>query len=471
MERVDLPVAIIGAGPVGLAAAAYLVERGIPGVLVEAGAQPGAAVLEWGHVRLFSPWRYVVDPAARRLLEADGWTMPELDAYPTGAELVDSYLTPLAELPVIAAMLRTKADVTDVARSGADKLTSHGREDRPYELRIRTAQGDERLLARAVIDASGTWGRPNPLGADGLPAAGEDRAASRIATGIPDVLGAGFERYAGRRVAVVGSGHSAQNVVRDLAVVGRVASATSITWVVRRPELGQMFGGGQDDQLPARGRLGIESRQLVEDGDVALVAGFRIAKLETAADGQVMLVAGDGRAIGPFDEVIAATGFRPDVRMLGELRLDLDPVVESTRALAPLIDPNLHSCGSVPPHGYRELQHVDPDLYVVGAKSYGRAPTFLLPTGYEQVRSVVAALAGDRTAAESVMLDLPATGVCVTGAAGGLGDAKAEPCCGGTTAAPPAASAAEPKTTPVCCGSPSAELQVVSATHVVRRSS
>ena len=47
-------------------------------------------------------------------------------------------------------------------------------------------------------------------------------------------------------------------------------------------------------------------------------------------------------------------------------------------------------------------------------KSYGRAPTFLLATGYEQVRSIAAALAGDWTAARDVQLDLPETGVCST---------------------------------------------------------
>ena len=117
------------------------------------------------------------------------------------------------------------------------------------------------------------------------------------------------------------------------------------------------------------------------------------------------------------DEVIAATGFRPDLTLLGELRLDLDDRVEAARALAPLIDPNLHSCGSVPPHGVDELSHPDAGFYMVGMKSYGRAPTFLLRTGYEQVRSVVAALAGDWEAARRVELVLPETGVCNRSAA------------------------------------------------------
>ena len=94
------------------------------------------------------------------------------------------------------------------------------------------------------------------------------------------------------------------------------------------------------------------------------------------------------------------------------MRLDLDPAVESPRALAPLIDPNLHSCGTVRPHGAEELKHPDANLFAIGMKSYGRAPTFLMLTGYEQARSVVSAIAGDWEAARRVELVLPETGVC-----------------------------------------------------------
>ena len=103
------------------------------------------------------------------------------------------------------------------------------------------------------------------------------------------------------------------------------------------------------------------------------------------------------RQIGPVDRIIAATGQRPDVSLTRELRLDLDPWLESARALGPLIDPNEHSCGSVPPHGHRELAHPEASFYTAGIKSYGRAPTFLLLTGYEQARSIAAAIAGKAT--------------------------------------------------------------------------
>ena len=223
------------------------------------------------------------------------------------------------------------------------------------------------------------------------------------------MLGAARDRYAAKRVLVVGSGHSAFNVILDLVALRESVPATEIVWAIRGEAPGRKYGGGDDDELPARGALGAAVRALVEDGSIELVGGFQTRVVELR-DGRLVLRDGSHRIAA--DEVIAATGFRPDLTLLGELRLDLDDRVEAARALAPLIDPNVHSCGSVPPHGVDELAHPDAGVYMVGMKSYGRAPTFLLRTGYEQVRSVVAALAGDWEAARQVELELPETGVC-----------------------------------------------------------
>jgi hypothetical protein len=130
------------------------------------------------------------------------------------------------------------------------------------------------------------------------------------------------------------------------------------------------------------------------------------------------------------DQIVVATGFRPDLAPIRELRVALDPILEAPPALAPLIDPNLHSCGTVPPHGVVELSHPEPGFYIAGSKSYGRAPTFLMATGYEQVRSIVAEIAGDHEAARRVELVLPETGVCSTGAPAEGAEASAG-CCGG----------------------------------------
>jgi cation diffusion facilitator CzcD-associated flavoprotein CzcO len=437
-----LPVAVIGAGPVGLAAAAHLVARGETPLVLEAGDAVGASLRQWGHVRFFSPWKHIVDAASVALLEPTGWTMPDPASAPTGRDFVERYLEPLAALPQIAPHLRLGARVTAIARRGHDKLKTPGRQHAPFVLRVACPDGtEEQVLARAVIDASGTWQAPNPLGADGLPALGEAAAAERIAYGIPDVLGTQRARYAGKAVLVVGSGHSAFTALLELADLARQVPGTRVTWVVRRKRVGQLFGGEQDDALPERGRLGTRTRQLVEGGQVRF-ASLRIARVRRAGTG-LLVIGEDGEALGPVDEIVCATGFRPDLALTRELRLELDPAVEAPSALAPLIDPNVHSCGTVPPHGAEQLKHPEPAFYTVGMKSYGRAPTFLLLTGYEQVRSVAAAIAGDWDAARRVELVLPETGVCSTDPAGPDRDA-----CGATAtarlAAPPRASETEP---------------------------
>ena len=443
MDRSEYPVVVIGAGPVGLAAAAHLLSRGIEPLVLERGAQVGASVAGWSHVRFFSPWRYSVDRAAADLLEGSGWVAPEPDTYPTGGDLISRYLQPLADLPAMRRHIRLGAEVVSVTRDGFDKMKTPGREAAPFVVTVRAASGEENILVRAVIDASGTWTHPNPLGASGRPAIGERAVADHIAYGIPDVLGGARERYAGRRVLVVGSGHSAFNVLIDLVDLAAEAPGTEITWAIRRPgnQARNLFGGGIDDALPARGELGARVQRLVADGRLQLVTGVRIAKLEQTADG--IVVSGQDSVLRPVDEIIAATGFRPDLEPLSELRLGLDPAVESPLALAPLIDPNVHSCGSVPPHGAEELRHPEADFYIVGMKSYGRAPTFLMLTGYEQVRSVAAALAGDWETARDVQLVLPETGVCSTNA---LAD-RGVVCCA------PAASA-DPVEASACCGEP-----------------
>lgn len=438
------PVVVIGAGPTGLAAAAELVHRGLPVLVLEQGTTAGAAVAEWGHVRLFSTWPDLVSPAAETLLATTGWQRPDDNVHPTGAEWAARYLEPLAA--ALGPRVRFGATVAGVSRRGRGRVVDTGRADEPFTVRVRAAGGEERVLARAVVDASGTWGSPTPLGADGLPALGEAEAADRVTYRIPDLADeAQRARYAGRTTAVVGRGHSALTTLVMLAELAENHPGTRIVWVLRRDGIGDAFGGGEDDQLAARGTLGTRARAAVDSGLVRVVTGFRTAEVRPTDSGAV-LVDDNGRELEEARRVVALTGFRPELSWLGEVRLGLDATLEAPVALAPLIDPNVHSCGTVYPHGAAELSHPEPGFYLAGMKSYGRAPNFLALTGYEQVRSIAAGIAGDHESASRVELTLPETGVC---AGSGLDDeapaAAEDSCCGAPesvdlTVAPPTVS-------------------------------
>ena len=451
-----LPVAVIGAGPVGLAAAAHLLELGIEPMVLESANTVGANLLDYGHVQLFSPWRYNLSAPMAKALERNGWNAPDLDELPLAADIVEHVLKPYAALPEVSRCLRLGHRVLSISREGFDKVKSEGRASAPYVIRVATIDGETDIRARAVIDASGTWTSPNPLGANGLPAIGEEEAAAQIHYGIPDVLGPAKSRYVGKRVLVVGAGHSAANALLALAALAGQGGGTQLVWAVRGSNLARVFGGGNADALPARGRLGTELRRLQENGRLELVTDFRISAI-SRRDGKLVVhaLAADGRKqhVDGVDEIICATGQRPDMSLTSELRVRFDPWLESAEALGPLIDPNLHSCGTVRPHGHRELSHPEQGFYTIGVKSYGRAPTFLMTTGFEQARSVVAAISGDLEAADRVELVLPETGVCNSN----LGDAGGS-CCG--VESPTSFTNEEPATVATivgaagCCGTP-----------------
>ncbi|MEW2417054.1 FAD-dependent oxidoreductase [Streptomyces sp. NPDC046866] len=444
-----LPVVVIGAGPVGLAAAARLLERDLRPVVLEAGPTAATAVREWSHVRLFSPWSEVVDPAAEKLLAPTGWVRPDGAAYPSGADWAGLYLQPLAD--VLGERVRYNAAVTGVSRSGRDRIVDADRDAQPFVVHYTGPGGtEERIHARAVIDASGTWSTPGPAGGSGLPALGEKAAADRISYRIPDLKDPAVRaRYAGRRTAVIGSGASAFTALASLADLAGSddGTGTRATWILRRGISGSTFGGGEADQLPARGALGLAAKAAVDDGFADAVTGFRTDAFERDGEGRLILAAEDGRRLEAVDEVIVLTGLRPDLAFLGELRLGLDERLQAPTALAPLIDPNQHSCGTVHPHGAGELSHPERDVYLVGMKSYGRAPTFLAMTGYEQVRSVAAHLAGDEQAAERVELTLPETGVC---GGAGLFDEPGTAEQGGCCSAPAALTIGGPASSGTC---------------------
>lgn len=426
----SLPIAIIGGGPVGLAAASHLLERGENPVLFESGPEIANSIKSWQHVRLFTPWKYNIDAAARRLLTTNGWTEPDPEILPTGKELREKYLLPLYRIEAIRSRTYLSTTVIAVGKKNRDKTRDANREDLSFVVHYtHPNDGGKILEAKAIIDTSGTWTQPNPIGAGGIPAIGESENRDRIRYGIPNILDEYESTYQNKHVMVVGSGHSAMQVILDLVQLQKKYQTTRITWIMRTRKPDTVFGAGNDDELPARGSLGLKARQAVSEGLVEILTPYLIRKIKRISDNKLRVI-GDYKN-GPkkitVDEIIVTTGFRPDLNMIREVRTNIDPALESVASLAPMIDPNIHSCGTVPPHGVNELKHPEENFFIAGSKSYGRAPTFLMMTGYEQVRSIAAYLTGDLEAAGRIELQLPETGVCSTDIDGKYESAA---CCG-----------------------------------------
>lgn len=413
-----LPVAIIGAGPVGLAAAAQLASRNQAFILFEKGDEVASNVQTWGHVTLFSPWQYNVDAAAKELLQQTDWVEPNGEELPTGQELIDHYLKPLAALKQIKPFIYTNHQIIAITRKQNDKMKSKGRDQNPFVL-YAESEGEVKFFeVRAVLDATGTWGNPNPAQSNGVWLPAEKALKKRIDYHIPNIE-ANKALYANKKIAVIGGGHSAINSLLNVVALKEKAPTTEITWILRKENVEMAYGGETNDELAARGELGSRIRQLVEDGIIQVVTPFLVTSLK--GEEKISIIGtnlGEELILKGFDRLIVNTGSRADYTMNAEVRFSIDPATESVTALAPLIDPNEHSCGTVKPHGEVELRQPEQGFYVVGAKSYGRAPTFLMATGYEQVRSIAAFLAGDVKSSQLVVLNLPETGVCNSGLGG-----------------------------------------------------
>ncbi|MCT2530147.1 NAD(P)-binding domain-containing protein [SAR92 clade bacterium H921] len=408
MKQVN-DVVVIGAGPVGLAAAAHLLAQGLKPLVLEKGVSVGSAMLEWGHVRVFTPWSYVIDEAVAAILEKNGWNRPDNDYLPIGREIVEQYLVPAAHTPELASAITYNAEVIAVSKENHSKHTSADRQDARYTVHYKDSSGSTHIVyADAVIDVSGTWATPNPIGLDGLPVPGETENQDAIAYGLPDTLNADRQHYEGKKTLVIGAGHSAMNIALNLLKLQARNAETKIVWGLRNNDIEKLLGGGINDKVPARRELGLAAKQAIDTGALELLAQFKVERIVKNDNGLEVQIVNEGqRSTIYVDRIIVATGFRPNLQMLREVRLDIDHVAEAPSNLAPLIDPNLHFCGSVRAHGVEELSHFDEHFFIAGMKSYGRAPTFLMLTGYEQVRSIAAELAGEHDAARHTAIKFP----------------------------------------------------------------
>ncbi len=417
MKKQNLPLAIIGGGPIGLAAAAHFKKNNQPFILFETGQQIGANILKWGHVRLFSPWEYNIDKVAESLLRESQIPIPNKEYIPFGKEIVDDYLKPLSNLKGIKENIHLNANVIAIGRKGLDKMKNAGREDLPFSIQVIENGQFKMYEAKAVIDASGTWKSPNPLGSGGIFALGEVENKEHIYYGMPHINKTGIEKYANKNVLVVGGGHSAIGTILALNNHIEKFPKTKIHWILRKKQISDVYGGQDADKFKARGILGVQIEKLVNSGIIEIHTPVYIHAIEKNNNQLTVkgLKNGSSFLLNNIDQIISNTGSRPDFNFLREIRFDTDAALESVPSLANLIDPNIHSCGTVRPHGEAELRQKEKDFYIVGMKSYGRAPTFLMTTGYEQVRSIIAHMNGDFESAKRVELYLPETGVCSSG--------------------------------------------------------
>ena len=281
-----LPVVVIGAGPIGLAGRSRTARARTHTPCIRARNHSRCCDLRVEITFDCSPrWSELVSPAARRLLDQNGWSSPDGQTYPTGRQWRELYLEPLAS--ALADLVQFDTEVIGVARRGRDLVVDAGRDSEPLSIHLRRRDGTEdRMFAQAVVDASGTWGTPNPLGGEGLPALGEGAVGTAIRYRVPDLDDPAVRaQFAGTHTVIAGSGHSALTAIVALSELAEHAPSTRITWAVRRGNIGSAFGGGDADELPARGALGLRAKKAVEDGLLSVVTGFRTAEVTTTPFG------------------------------------------------------------------------------------------------------------------------------------------------------------------------------------------
>ncbi len=391
-------VAVIGAGPIGLEASLAAVEAGMDVTLLEAGPGVGTNILDWGHVRLFTPWEMVVSPRMVGALRAAGLPLPEGGA-PTGAELVERVLSPLAETPPLEGRIHTGARVVSVGREGLLKHEEIGTGRRglaDFRVLVAGSGGHEWIVeADLVLDCSGTWGNPNPLGAGGIPALGE-LSSTAISHRIPNV-----DREAafmGQRILVVGGGHSAMTAVGDLCRMAEENPGTRIYWAVRDPK--PRFEADPGDPLPLRQSLVEGVAGLLRGGSapLELISGVEVAALQDTERGtQVTLQSHVARVRElVVDRIVGLTGSVGDREIYRQLQVHECYATQGPMKLsAALLAADAGAdCLDQVSHGAAALANPEPDFYILGSKSYGRTNTFLLRVGYEQVADVFSARAG-----------------------------------------------------------------------------
>lgn len=387
-------IAILGAGPTGLEAALAAAERGVPFTLYEAAPRPAGHVRSWGHVHLFTPWSMNVSPRMRAALEAAGVAVPGGDACPTGEQLAEGLLDPLAALPSIAPNLRLSSRVMAVGREGLlkhEEISTPARAARPFRLLVEDGEGNERIEhASVVIDTTGTYSNPNLLGDGGIPAPGELALDGEIRRRLPNFAREGD--WAGKTILVAGAGHSAQTAIRDLAELAKSAPETRVIWAIRGAA--PFPAADHPDPLPERSELLREAAALANGGSPAIEVklGVAIESLRRNGDkAEVTLRTAQGVETIAVDRVLSLTGFVPNDAMYRQLQIHECYAFSAPMKLSAALlgaAGGGGDCMTQTSHGAETLVNPEPNFYILGIKSYGRNTNFLMRVGWEQVAEV-----------------------------------------------------------------------------------
>jgi thioredoxin reductase len=396
MKREKPHIAILGGGPTGLEAALCAVDYGYPFTLYEASETIAGHVNAWGHVRMFSPWAYNLSERMRRHLERVGYSVPKVDdpPCPTGRELVDRILEPLARLPELAPHFKTGSKVVAVGREGLlkhEEIGTAARAAARFRLLLRDSEGKEHVQhAGAVLDCTGTYGNPNSLGDGGIPAPGERELERKICRQIPD-LQKQPEAWAGKTVLLVGAGHSAQTAAADLARFAERYPGTRILWALRREK--PSWGAVPDDPLPDRARLTAEAERLFQGSSAAIesICGVVVDSLAPSNDQvEVTLRQRDGaQSSVVVDQILSLTGSVSDHSIYRQLQVhECYATAGPMKLAAALLGAETADCLTQESLGAEALVNPEPDFFILGAKSYGRNAAFLMKVGWQQVAEV-----------------------------------------------------------------------------------
>ena len=384
---------IIGAGPMGFETALRALNYGFEVTMLEAG-RVGENIRQWQHVRFFSPFGMNISPRVRQALPG---TLPADDAILTGGEFVETVLQPLSRLPELEGKIHLGQRVVSIARSGLGKmgLPNHPlRTERPFRIVTEDIEGRERILeADFVFDASGVYGQPNWAGSAGMPALGERRLGSRIVRHLRDFDGGEIQRLAGKKILLIGHGHSAAHAAMALNNIISHEPSTQVIWAVRTDRAKPILET-PDDPLFERAKVVQAANELAANPPQNMRV-LRRAALEALVEDnkslKVKLKVWRNFEEFEVEEIIALTGYRPNLEMLRELTAEFSGVSEGLAGLYRALT-NITDCLAKIEINPKDLQTGEPNFFVVGIKSYGRNPGFLLKSGLEQLNAIFSAL-------------------------------------------------------------------------------